>query len=230
MIEYLLMRAKAKKRINDLPPELKENLTIRKYIRANIPKEFWNVSLDNFDGDPIALRLVEKYCSNLERARKLGIGMMFLGENGVGKTSLIMSILKSSIKQGYRAFYITLPELFKHLYLGWKHIEAQIELRNILQNTDFLAVSELGKDYHRQGSELFMVSEFDSFFRERRGDLKPILLDTNLNETELKDTFGESIISLFKSTLKIITVKGGDYRKKKQEKDVQKFFREIRPQ
>lgn len=225
-IESLTFRHKAYKRIQNLPIELQNNKPIRQMIRANIPKEFWHISLDNFDGDANAMRLVEKYCNNLERVKDKGIGMMFLGQNGVGKTSLMVIIIKAAIEAGYKGFYITLPEIFKQLYLGWKDVGVLIELKKILYDTDFLAISELGKDYHRQGSELFMISEFDSIFRERRGDLKPVLMDTNLDENQLQDTYGHSLISLFKSRLKMITVKGGDYRKKKQERDVNKFFKE----
>lgn len=203
------------------------NLTKKqmKYIRANISKEFWHIDLNNFDGDPKAMRLVEKYCNNLKEARESGFGFLFMGENGVGKTSLSIIVLKEAIKQGYKAFYITLPEIFKQIYLGYKHTSVLVELKRILYNTDFLVIGELGKDYHRRGSELFMVSEFDSIFRERRGDLRPLIMDTNLNETEIEETYGQSLISLFKSRLKFVTMKGGDYRKKKQEKEVDKFFR-----
>jgi hypothetical protein len=70
-----------------------------------------------------------------------------------------------------------------------------------------------------------MRSEFDSIFRERRGDLKSIFLDTNLDEIQLKDTYGDSIMSLFRSRLKMLTLIGKDYRVVKQEKEVGEFFK-----
>jgi DNA replication protein DnaC len=202
------------------------DLSLFKMIRANIPKEFWHIDLDNFDGDSKAMRMVEKYCNKLDSAREKGIGFLFMGQNGVGKTSLSIIILKEALAKGYSAFYVTLPEIFRQIYLGYKHVEVLMELKKKLYDTDFLVISELGKDYHRADATLFMRSEFDTIFRQRRGDLRPIIMDTNLDMVELSDNFGDSIISLFRSRLKILTLKGNDYRKVHQEKEVDKFFKE----
>jgi len=230
-VKDFLFRTKAEKQIRAYKAtqfansKSKDIRKMKQLVKANIPREFWHISLDNFDGDPTAMRLVEKYCNDLKMAREKGFGFLFMGANGVGKTSLSIIIMKEAIKQGYTAFYITLPEIFKQIYAGWKDSVVLVELKKILFDTDFLAVGELGKDYHRKGSELFMVSEFDSLFRERRGDIKPMIMDTNLDEVDLAETYGQSIISLFKSRSKFITIKGDDYRKKKQEKEVESFFR-----
>lgn len=225
MMDEILFKLRILNKIKCYSETIKVHPHIKTYIKANIPKEFWHISLDNFDGDVKAMRLVEKYCANMAEARKNGFGFLFMGENGVGKTSLGIIILKEAIAKGYRAFYISMPEIFKQIYIGFKHVEVLAELKRILYNTDFLFIGELGKDHHRQGSELFMISEFDSIFRERRGDLRPIIMDTNFDEVSLQETYGQSLISLFKSRLKMITVKGGDYRKKSQEKEVERFFR-----
>jgi DNA replication protein DnaC len=224
----LLYKTKADNRIymlKKLYPKKTQDYYTYKWIRANIPKEFWHVTLDNFDGDSKAMRIVEKYCNKLGEAKENGIGFLFMGPNGVGKTSLCTIILKEAIFRGYSAFFITLPEIFRQIYLGFKHTEVLIELKKIMNDTDFLVISELGKDYHRKDSTMFMRSEFDSIFRERRGDLKPLMLDTNLDEMELKDTYGDSIMSLFRSRLKMVTLSGKDYRAVKQEKEVNEFFK-----
>lgn len=222
----LLFKTKADRQIQYLKSQGIHDLEKFKMIRAGIPREFWHISLDNFDGDSRAMRTVEKYCNNLKKAREMGIGFLFMGQNGVGKTSLGIIILKEALARGYSAFYITLPEVFRQIYLGFKNTDILIELKKKLYNTDFLLLGELGKDYHRAETTLFMRSEFDTIFRERRGDLRPIILDTNMDAIELNDNFGESIISLFRSRLKIITLKGNDYRKVHQEKEVDKFFTE----
>jgi len=220
-----LFKAKADKHIQYLKMNGCKDLSIFRMIRANIPKEFRHIDLDNFDGDPKAMRAVELYCKKLNKAREDGIGFLFMGENGVGKTSLNIIILKEALLRGYSAFFITLPEIFSRIYAGYKNPEVLAELKEKLYNTDFLCISELGKDYHREGATLFARSEFDAIFRERRGDLRPIIMDTNLDLVELHENFGESIISMFRSRLKIMTLKGGDYRKKHQEKEVNEFFK-----
>ena len=149
-------------RIMALPKEQKNKSP---YIRSNIPPEYWDLDLRNFKGNKRTVKLVKKYVDKLNEAYKAGIGFLFTGTNGVGKTSMQMIILKAAIKNGYSAFHITLPEIFHYIKLGFDDPKLLLEIHQILRETDFLAVSELGKDYHRKGSELFMRSEFDMIFR-----------------------------------------------------------------
>ena len=81
----LLFKTKADRQIQYLKSQGIHDLEKFKMIRAGIPREFWHISLDNFDGDSRAMRTVEKYCNNLKKAREMGIGFLFMGQNGVGK-------------------------------------------------------------------------------------------------------------------------------------------------
>jgi len=184
-----------------------------KMIRAGISKEFWDIDFDNFVGNRSKVKIARKYCKKLNVAKQQGFGFLFVGDNGVGKTSLVMAILKEALKSGYSAFYITLPKIFKQIYLSWDYPILGLELHKLMLFTDFLAIGELGKDYHRSTSMEFARAEFDCLFRERREECLPTLLDTNLSLDELEDTYGESLMSLFRSRLHFINMKGVDYRK-----------------
>ena len=195
-----------------------------KMLRANVPREFWHIDFANFFGDKKARKMVKKYCGRLSTALESGFGFIFCGANGVGKTTLQMLILKEALKKGYTAFHITLPEIFEHIYMGFEDREVQAELRRITFQTQFLAIGELGKDYHRATSKLFAKSQFDSIFRTRRGMCKPTSMDTNLMGEELEDTYGDSIMSLFMSRQKIVMVEGRDFREKVQQDDWSRFM------
>ena len=203
-------RVMAFKKANKEEPELDWKL---KMIRSGIPREFWHIEFDNFLGNSDKLKLVKKYCKKINVARDEGFGFLLFGKNGVGKTSLIMLILKEALRNGYSAFYISLPRIFKQIYMSWEFPELATELRNIMASTDFLAIGELGKDYHRKDSMEFARAEFDCLFRERREECLPTLLDTNLSIEELADTYGGSLMSLFRSRLRFIKMVGPDYRK-----------------
>lgn len=204
--------------------EWKQNMT-----RANISSEYWNISLkrlkENGKGHTVAYKKVRHYVRHLDEAYKKGIGFAFTGKNGVGKTSFQMIILKVALKKGYSAFYINLSDIFKYIKMGYDYPPVTLELNKILKQTDFLAVGELGKDYHRSGSELYMISEFDSIFRYRRSRNLPTSLDTNMDEEDMENTYGESLWSLFQSRLETVEVKGRDFRKHFQKEEVKQFFR-----
>ncbi len=196
-----------------------------KMLRANIPPEFWRMNIGNFKGsNHTAKNMVGRYIKKLNTVRKKGFGFLFTGPHGVGKTSLQMIILKAALREGYTAFHIGLPEIFRQIYLGFEFPLILVELNNILRNTEFLAIGEIGKDYHRKGASLFALSEFDTIFRTRRAACLPTNIDTNLDIGELGDTYGESLMSLFASRLKILRMAGTDYRKKIQQKEWRKHI------
>ena len=181
-------------------------------LHANIPREFWHIELKNFKGRPKTLGRVHNYCKKMHIVKRKGFGFIFFGGYGVGKTSLQMIILKEAIRRGYSAFYITLSEIFQYLYMGWDYPPLLKELGDILKNTTFLGLGEVGRDYHRKGSETFVMSTFDNFFRFRRSRCLPTSIDTNLQVGDLEGTYGNALISLFSSRLKLEKVRGKDFR------------------
>ena len=219
--------ARIHKTILDLPKDLPKRSWIASLIRANIPEEFWYIDFRSFKGDPKAKELVQNYCTKIHEARKQGFGFLLSGSNGIGKTTLLILTLQEALRNGYTAFYTTLPDIFRLIYRSYQYPSLLPELDRIVEDTEFLAIGELGKDYHRHGSEAYAVSEFDSIFRHRRGRNLPTLMETNMIEVELEDTYGESLISLFRSRLKVIQMKGKDYRVEVQSEETEKFFGKV---
>lgn len=209
--------------VMDLPRDEPKRAWKASLIRANIPQEFWHLTLRQFKGDRKAASLTQIYCDKMDEAYKKGIGFLFTGSNGVGKTTLLTIILKKALRKGYSAFYMSISEVFARIYRTFEYPALLPELHTILQDTQFLVIGELGKDFHRESSQDYAISEFDSIFRYRRGRNLPTLMDTNLVEEELEDTYGESLISLFRSRTKIVEVKGEDFREVQYE-EVEDLF------
>ena len=225
-----LLSTRVHERIMDLREKGEWTPWKAQMARANIPPEFWDLELDYLarksteSSQRLAIRLVKKYIRKIDIVRKYGFGFLFLGSCGVGKTSLQMAILKAALKRNYSAYFITLPNIFRQIYMGFKFPNVLSELQDILYKTDFLAIGELGKDYHREGASLFAISEFDTIFRERRQNCLPTSLDSNLTETEVLNIYGDSIVSLFASRLKKLKITGRDYRKDQQQKEFDRFI------
>ena len=75
---------------------------------ARIPEDYWALSLDNLEQvDPEFTEFVGYYCGRIHRAAKKGLGILFLGSNGIGKTSMMCEIGKEAIVQGYKVRYLT---------------------------------------------------------------------------------------------------------------------------
>ena len=211
--------------ICNLPKDLPKREWIASLMRAHIPMEYWYIDFRSFQGDRRAKLMVQKYCEKIDEARKGGFGFLLSGPNGIGKTTLITLTLQEVIRHGYSAFYITLPEIFSLIHRSYDFPMLLPEIDTILKDTEFLAVGELGKDYHRGGAENYAIAEFDSFFRYRRGACLPTLLDTNMSADDRLDTYGESLISLLKARTPEIIVKGTDYRDRVQLEEANTFLK-----
>lgn len=193
-------------------------------MRANIPREYRFLSFTSFKGDKKAGDFVKRYCDSLPDMLERGWGFILSGPNGVGKTMLMMLTLKAAVTLDYSAFYITLPEIFNLIYRSFDYPALTAELSEIVLDSQFLAIGEVGKDYHRKESEQWAISMFDTIFRTRRSKMLPTILDTNFTKAKLGDTYGESLMSLFDGCTLTINVTGEDYRRTVQQEEMRRVM------
>jgi DNA replication protein DnaC len=69
--------------------------------------------------------------------------ILFLGPPGVGKTHLAIGLGVEAIKQGYRAFFVTLDDLIKHLKTEPISVKSKRRVKNML-NSDLVVIDEVG--------------------------------------------------------------------------------------
>ena len=100
--------------------------------------------------------------------------IIFIGETGVGKTGLMISIARKAVQNGYRALFIKAQDLFDQMYSSLADRSSRRLLKS-LANVDVLAIDELG--YVNIKPE-----QTNIFFKlmEERHHRKPTLITTNL--------------------------------------------------
>jgi len=100
--------------------------------------------------------------------------IIFVGETGVGKTGLMISLARKAVQNGYRALFIKAQDLFDEMYASLADRSTRRLLRS-LANVDVLAVDELG--YVNIKPE-----QTNIFFKlmEERHRRRPTLITTNL--------------------------------------------------
>lgn len=69
--------------------------------------------------------------------------ILFLGPPGIGKTHLAVSLGLEAIKQGYRAYFVTLDELIRHLKTETISVKSKRRIKNML-NSDLVVIDEVG--------------------------------------------------------------------------------------
>ena len=98
----------------------------------------------------------------------------FIGETGVGKTGLMISLARKAVQNGYRVLFVKAQDLFDQMYSSPADRSTRRLLRS-LANVDVLAIDELGYvNIKREQTNIFFK------LLEERHHRKPTLITTNL--------------------------------------------------
>jgi DNA replication protein DnaC len=115
--------------------------------------------------------------------------VIFIGETGVGKSGLMMSLARKAVQNGYRALFIQAQDLFDEMYASIADRSSRKLLKS-LANVDVLAIDELG--YCNITTE-----QTNIFFKlmEERHRRKPTLITTNLPFPAWQDFLGNPALT-----------------------------------
>ena len=182
------------------------------YAYCGIDEEYWNIDFDDFQSDQVAKEEAKKYCDNLENARKHGLGFVFHGDNGTGKSTLSCIILIQAKKQKHSIYFATFSEVLSIIKKSFASSYWKEYYDKMILNADFLCIDELGSEYRPKDLESFCVAELNSLSRYRRRHNLCTLITTNLDQNDFITTYGKTISSLFSGCSKFVAVKGGDWR------------------
>lgn len=124
--------------------------------------------------------MIKHYLGKLDDFFDAGVGMILWSERtGTGKSLLAYLILKEALAQGYTARMTTLTEMLDHYTASWSDKAHRDWFLREIQNVDFLAIDEFGKENPNRGT---VVDELvDRVIRARVAHGRPTILPTNLN-------------------------------------------------
>ena len=190
------------------------------YMFSGIEKEYWDLTLSDFNGDQIAKEAVAAYIKNIDNAVKNGLGLGLSGSHGTGKSMSAILILKAAVEAGYSIRFITLAELMKLIksQFNENEEEAKTFYEDKVRNIELLVIDDIGEEYTPKDYGAFCVAEMSLLFRHRRRSCLPTIVTTNLTKADLELKYGSSMSSLMKSNFKFVTIAGEDYREKQGEK------------
>lgn len=133
------------------------NLTFRKYVSfafANIPRELWDLEIDDFNvsaKDPedkekriAALKTVRFYMDNLANAYRKGLGMVLYGFHGTGKSMLAACILKEAIRLDKKVKMIEFNDITSIIRKSRQEPDEMTELENQIETLDVICIENFG--------------------------------------------------------------------------------------
>ena len=183
-------------------------------VLARVPPVTWRLSplVDDLI-DPAAVGAVRSRISTWPSAVSNGIGMVFSGPNGTGKTTLGCELLKHALSIGSRAGYITANEYVNAL----KPNSPTAHLVPWVEALQVAFIDELDKPYGKEGST-FVASQMDGLIRAAAVNGQVLIFATNASSEELCDRYGNSFCSALERSCTSVLVAGADLSRKVQER------------
>ena len=151
------------------------------------------------------IKEIRDYLTNYcEEYPKNNRSILFTGSTGTGKTYFLHSIAKALLDRGVSVLYFTATGLFE--YFSKRMREEDTE--DYIEEVDVLLIDDLGTEF----SNSFTTSRFFALLNQRILDRKTMLISTNLNFKELRETYSDRVVSRFMSDYEIIPLYGKDQR------------------
>jgi DNA replication protein DnaC len=183
-------------------------------FEAGVPQLFWRTSAKDVKHNRDTFKsIVVPYTQRLRKARRHGYGILFIGDNGVGKTMFLSFMLMEALRKGFSAYYTTMPQLDTDIKSGWRRPEVDERLQWLL-GSDFLAIDELGKERSKTSApDHYTSTQIERIFKSRCDNNMPLLLGTNMGTKELDEIYGSTITSMLSGVFQVAKLAEGDYRK-----------------
>jgi DNA replication protein DnaC len=185
---------------------------------ANIPEDYWSCDFFNYLGPEEVAEASKKYLRTLAEKKGEGVGILFGGPPGPGKTTIAAVLLKYLVRAGWTCWMTSLGEIVENIQKSWNAEKGahndSAEFLQRCREADFLLIDDLGKEH--AGPSGFSSTTFDNLIRYRIQHRLPTILTTNLNRQTIKNRYGDALLSLIEGKCTIITVTGADIRRSVQ--------------
>lgn len=152
-----------------------------------------------------------KYARDFGKNRS---GLLLLGKTGLGKTHLALSIANAVIEQGFGVIYDTAQNILGRMEEEYFGRMEKLYTRSVF-DCDLLVLDEL-PDY----ANAFSVNTLYNIINTRTLSHRPMIVSTNLTESEIASRYGERIFSRLIGEFRLLKFYGSDIRQLKLRRGV----------
>ncbi|MBO7218240.1 MAG: ATP-binding protein [Clostridia bacterium] len=155
-----------------------------------------------------ALELSKKFANDFPNVQK---SLLFMGETGLGKTHLSLSIVNAVIEKGYSVVYGPAGKLFSAVEKEHFSYNGDTEKLDALLECDLLVIDDLGTEFLSP----FTSSLFYNIINSRILENRPCVISTNLSIDDIEKRYTNRIASRFIGNYEPRKLIGSDIRQQK---------------
>lgn len=188
------------------------------YLASGIGKGYHRLGWGDFQRSAKVKADLNKYLERHVAYVDEGMGFVFTGDFGTGKTMLATLILKDLIQIGYRCYATSAADTTTNLTAGWRDKKDRRRYEDIYVNSQILLLDDVGRDLieDRTGeikeSGKFKESVLDTILRTRVQFARPTFITTNLEPRGLEEGYGGAVHSLISQNSIVVELAGEDFR------------------
>lgn len=196
----LLKKLSVEQIAKETPLELSsfEDFDLNYYKKSRDGSENYKIMKDVYE------RCV-KYAANFDLD---SVSLYFYGRTGLGKTHLSLSIANEVIKKGYNVIYGSVINFLNKIEKEKFGRGDTFDTENLLIDADLLILDDLGAEF----STSFTLSVLYNIINSRICRGLPTIISSNLELSELKNRYPESVASRIIGTYAAVNFTGDDIR------------------
>jgi DNA replication protein DnaC len=204
-------------------------LLYRWLLNAGIEKSYQRLSWTDATGisEP-ALDVAGDYVDNLSAYTATGVGLVFWGTFGTGKSMLAALLLKSLLVQGADGFFTTFHSLLDAFTEGWNQQEGKRWFEHRIRHAGVLVIDDIGREYG--GRNAVAETALDHVLRARVAGERPTIITSNRSLEDMGVLYSGNALSLLSECSIVHQFTGADFRPQQRERKVAEAkLRLVRP-
>lgn len=198
----------------------KRKLNESDMILMRIPRRYWECSYKGIN--KVNRKYIDDYLKHRQELIDKGVGLLFWGDNGKGKTGASVVLAKELKRHYHKVLFVEASNL-KNIVVNKVYYDEYTTLWQKIQSVEVLFLDDLGKGTLDKTG--FGVRLIDGLIRHRNANKDPTFVTTNMNDKQIKEFLKKSTIHTFKECLFPVFFKGEDLREKNK-REIKEFFSE----